>query len=125
MIKRTLFFTTPCRLSTRNKQLIVEHSDDQETVTIPIEDIGVVVVENPRVIISIPALNALCENNCAVVLCDGRHMPASMLMPLESNSVQAETYKFQIEASTPLKKRLWQQVVEAKIKNQAAVLKAI
>ena len=91
----------------------------------PIEDIGIVIVENLRVNISIPLLNALCDNNCAVVLCDGRHMPASMLMPLESNTVQSETYKFQIEASTPLKKRLWQQVVESKIKNQAAVLHAV
>ena len=125
MIKRTLFFTTPCRLSTRNRQLIVEYSDNQDTTTVPIEDIGIIIVENQRVSISIPALNALCDNNCAVVLCDERHMPASMLMPLESNSVQAETYKFQMEVGTSLKKRLWKQVVEAKIKNQAAVLNAI
>ena len=125
MIKRTLFFTTPCRLSIRNKQLIVEHLDNQDTTTIPIEDIGIVIVENLRISISLPTFNALCENNCAVVLCDERHMPASMLMPLESNSVQAETYKFQIDASSPIKKRLWQQVVEAKIKNQAAILNAI
>lgn len=125
MIKRTLFFTTPCRLSTRNRQLIVEHSENQDTTTVPIEDIGIIIVENQRVSISIPALNALCDNNCAVVLCDERHMPASMLMPLESNSVQAETYKFQMEVGTSLKKRLWKQVVEAKIKNQAAVLNAI
>ena len=125
MIKRTVFFTTPCRLSTRNKQLIVEHLDNQSTTSTPIEDIGIVIVENPRVNISIPALNALCGNNCAVVLCDERHMPASMLVPLVSNSIQTETYKFQIEAGTPLKKRLWQQVVEAKIRNQAAVLNAV
>lgn len=125
MIKRTLFFTTPCRLSIRNKQLIVEHLDNQDTTTMPIEDIGIVIVENLRISISLPTFNALCENNCAVVLCDERHMPASMLMPLESNSVQAETYKFQIDASSPIKKRLWQQIVEAKIKNQAAILNAI
>lgn len=122
MVKRTLFFTNPCRLSMKNAQLVVENHETAEVKTVPIEDIGVVIIENQMVTFTVPALNALSENNCAVVFCDGRHMPVSMLMNLDSNSVQAETYRFQTEASLPLKKSLWKQVVEAKIRNQANLL---
>lgn len=125
MIKRTLFFASPCRISMKNCQLVVENHNTGEIKTTPIEDIGVVIIENQMANITIPALNAMTENNCAVVFCDSRHMPASMLMNLDSNAVQAETYKFQIDASVPLKKNLWKQVVEAKIKNQANLLNEI
>ncbi len=122
MVKRTLFFSNPCRLSLKNAQLVVENHTSGEIKTVPVEDIGVAVIENQMVSISIPAMNALVENNCAVVFCDARHMPSSMLMNLDSNSVQAETYRLQMDASIPLKKSLWKQVVEAKIRNQANLL---
>ena len=122
MVKRTLFFSNPCRLSLKNAQLMVENHSSGEIKTVPVEDIGVALIENQMVSISIPALNALVENNCAVVLCDARHMPSSMLMNLDSNSVQAETYRLQMDASLPLKKNLWKQVTEAKIRNQANLL---
>lgn len=122
MVKRTLFFSNSCRLSLKNAQLVVENHASGEVKTVPIEDIGVALIENPMVSISIPAMNALVENNCAVVFCDARHMPSSMLMNLDSNSVQAETYRLQMDASLPLKKNLWKQVIEAKIRNQANLL---
>lgn len=122
MVKRTLFFTTPCRLTLKSSQLVVENHETGEVKTVPIEDIGMVMIENQMVSVSIPALNALNQNNCAVVLCDARHMPSSMLMSLDSNSVQAETYRYQIDASSPLKKNLWKQVVCAKVRNQANLL---
>lgn len=122
MVKRTLLFASPCRLTLRNQQLVVENHESGEIRTVPVEDIGFVLIENQQVTITIPALNALSENNCAVVFCDVRHMPASMLMNLEANTVQAETYKYQIDASEPLKKNLWKQIVEKKIVNQARLL---
>lgn len=122
MVKRSLFFTTPCRLSLCNSQLVVESHETGEVKTVPIEDIGVALIESQMVTITVPALNALNQNNCAVVFCDSRHMPSSMLMNLDSNSVQAEVYRFQMDASLPLKKNLWKQVVEAKIRNQANLL---
>lgn len=125
MVKRTLYFANPCRLSLKNAQLVVENHETAEVKTVSIEDVGVVLIENQMVTLTIPALNALSENNCAVVFCDGKHMPVSMLMNLDSNSVQAETYRFQIEASLPLKKSLWKQVIEAKIRNQTNLLKEL
>lgn len=101
---------------------MIENHDSGELRTVPVEDIGVVLIENQMVSFTIPAMNALVDNNCAVVFCDSRHMPSSMLMNLDSNSVQAETYRCQLDASLPLKKGLWKQVVEAKIRNQSNLL---
>ena len=127
MIKRTLFFGNPAYLSLRNEQLVVKLTDAQTqeeiTKTVPIEDIGVVVLEDRQITITNGALDALLKNNCAVITCDEKHMPAGMLLPLEGHTVQSERFRLQIDASLPLKKQLWQQTVQAKIRNQASVLK--
>ena len=127
MIKKTLFFGNPAYLSVKNSQLVVKRTDSetkQEVVrTVPIEDIGVVVLEDRQITITNVALDAMLQNNCAVITCDERHIPAGMLLPLEGNTIQSERFANQIEASLPLKKQLWQQTVQAKIRNQASVLK--
>ena len=129
MIKRSLFFGNPAYLSMRNAQLVIKLVDAQtqeETVkTIPIEDIGVVVLEDRQITITNGAMDALLQNNCAVITCDERHMPAGLLLPLEGHTVQSERFRWQIEASLPLKKQLWQQTVQAKIRNQASVLRRL
>lgn len=126
MIKRTLFFGNPAYLSTRNEQLVVKLTDPQtqeEVVkTVPIEDVGVIVLEDRQITITNGAMDALLQNNCAVITCDEKHMPAGLLLPLEGHTVQSERFRWQIEASLPLKKQLWQQTVQAKIHNQASVL---
>ena len=122
MIKRTIVFTSPCKVTAKDNQLVAENRDNGEVKKTPIEDLGIVIIEHPMTNISIPALNALSANNCAVVLCDARHMPMSMLLNLDSNSVQAERYHQQSEASVPLKKNLWKQIVQAKILNQSKLL---
>ena len=129
MIKKTLFFGNPAYLSVKNSQLVVKRTDpetQQEVVrTVPIEDIGVVVLEDRQITITNVALDALLQNNCAVITCDEKHMPAGMLLPLEGNTTQSERFANQIEASLPLKKQLWQQTVQAKIRNQTSVLKRL
>ena len=129
MIKRTLFFGNPAYLSTRNAQLVIKMTDAQTqedvTKTVPIEDIGVVVLEDRQITITNGAMDALLQNNCAVVTCDEKHMPAGLLLPLEGHTVQSERFRWQLEASLPLKKQLWQQTVQAKIRNQASVLKRL
>ena len=122
MIKQTLFLTTPLSLSLRLGQLVIEGAQNGAKVTRPIEDIGCVVIENQRIRITLPLLNALVANNTAVILCDQHAMPSAMLQPLEANTTQAETIRLQAGASEPLKKQAWKQLVEAKIRNQAALL---
>jgi CRISPR-associated protein Cas1 len=68
-------------------------------------------------------MEALLDNNCALITCDSQSMPQGLMLPLERNTTQSERFTAQIEASLPLKKQLWQQTVSAKIANQAHVLK--
>lgn len=127
MIKRTIYFGNPAYLSLRDRQLLIELTEssdnsEQQKTTIPVEDIGVVLLDSPRITITQPLLNALLENNAAVITCDAKHLPSGMFLPLEGNTVQSERFRSQLEASLPLKKQLWQQTVQAKIQNQAALL---
>jgi len=125
MIKQTLMLTSAVSLSLKDNQMVITFKDNKDTVTRHIEDIGFVIVNNPNVSITIPLLNELADNNVAVVFCDRRQMPKSMLMTLDGNSTQQETYRFQIEASLPTKKNIWKQLVEGKIKNQALLLNKV
>ena len=123
MVKRTLSFSKPCILSLKNCQMVIKMKDDPDFIrTIPVEDIGFVLLENQQISITLPLLNALSDNNAAVIICTDKVMPNAMLLNLDSNSVQGERYRDQINASEPLKKNLWKQTVEAKIRNQAALL---
>lgn len=122
MIKRTIEVSSgPARLSIRNRQLVIER-EEREPAIVPAEDIGLLLVDHQAVTYTHSVLTALAEAGAAVVLCGSGHMPASMLMPLEANTLQSERFKAQIAASMPLKKQLWRQVVMAKIGQQAAVL---
>lgn len=125
MIKQTLTFQNPASLSLRNKQLIIHLKDLDMEITRPIEDIGVIIVENPMVKLTIPLLNELTDYNVAVVFCDNQAMPKSMLMTLDGNATLQETHRSQLEATLPMKKQIWRQVVESKIKNQSALLKKL
>lgn len=125
MIKQTLMFTTPVSLSLKDQQMVITFKDNKDTVTRPIEDIGFVIIENPMISITVPLLNELAENNVSVVFCDKKQMPKTMLMPLEGNTTQQESYKYQLEASAPTKKNVWKQLVESKIRNQSILLNKV
>ena len=125
MIKQTLMFTTPASLSMKNQQLVITQKETDEVVTRPIEDIGFVVVANQMVKMTVPLLNALADNNVSVIFCDDKQMPKSMLMTLEGNTTLQESYRYQMDASEPTKKRLWKQLVESKVKNQADLLNRV
>ncbi len=122
MIKQTLFFSTPVCLSLKNCQLVISWKDCDDVVTRPIEDLGCVVLENPMINITMPLLCELVKNNVSVILCDAKQMPTALLQPLEANATQSETLKFQMAVSEPAKKQAWKQIIEAKIRNQSAVL---
>jgi CRISPR-associated protein Cas1 len=122
MIKRILEISSgPARLSIAYRQLVIER-EGQEKTTVPCEDIGIVLVDNPAVIYTHAVFTALADAGAAVVLCGANHLPASLVLPLEGNAVQTERYRAQFEASVPLRKKLWQAFVAAKIRIQAAVL---
>ena len=129
MIKRTLYFGNPAYLRFKDQQLVIDLPESSmlpekdRTITIPIEDIGVVVVDHPQITLTHWLINALLENNVAVITCNDRHIPSGLLLPLEGNTIQSERFTHQINASEPLRKQLWQQTIRQKILNQAALLK--
>lgn len=134
MIKRTLYFGNPAYLSLSNGQLVIRKPDDGDlplngnnpiVKTIPVEDIGVVVIDNRQITLTSALVSAMLDHKVAVVSCDEKSMPTGLLLPLYGNDIQNERFRDQIDASLPLRKQLWQQTVEAKILNQAAVLKYV
>lgn len=126
MLKRTLVFSNPMILSLKNQQMVIAYKDSpEEKRTVPIEDIGVVLLENQQISITMPLLNALAEGEVQVVICDSKGMPNATIQGMNSNNQQGETLRNQIACVEVLKKQLWKQVVEAKIKNQASLLNSI
>ena len=89
------------------------------------EDIGVVVLDHRRITITSGALDALLENNCAVITCNAQGHPVGLLLPLSGNTLQSERFREQIDSSLPLRKQLWQQTIKQKIANQTAVLRSV
>ena len=136
MIKKTLCFSNPIYLSLRNEQLVlhlpeVEVNGNLPEVmkkkaerTIPIEDIGVVILDNRRITVTSGVLDTLLENNCAVITCDSKSMPVGLLLPLCGHKTQNERFRSQLDSSLPLRKQLWQQTVKQKILNQECVLRS-
>lgn len=128
MIKRTIYFGNPAYLNKKDMQLIINkpakgEEEKAEPETVPIEDIGIIILDHPQITITQALLAALIDNNTAVISCNVKHLPDAMFLNLDSNNLQTEKFAAQINASEPLKKQLWQQTISMKIKNQAALLK--
>lgn len=120
MIKRVLCFENPARLSLKLAQMVVELQD--VTRTLPIEDIGVVILDHKQITITHALIDALLANNVAIVTSNDKHLPVGLMLPLDGNTLQSERFRAQIDASEPLKKQMWQQTIVAKILGQAHVL---
>jgi len=148
MIKRTLYFGNPAYLSKKDDQLIIklienENGNDKldgdsaeikepdkndkyrertSQKIVPIEDVGIIILDSQQITLTQGLLVSLLENNTAVVSCDNSHLPVGLFLPLSVNQIQSERFQAQIESSVPLRKQLWQQTISVKIKNQAWLL---
>lgn len=123
MIKRTLYFGNPAYLKKQQDQLVVDFKEEgRAPASVPIEDIGLVVLDHQQVSLTHGLANALISNNAALLFCDERHLPNGLVLPMSANSLFTEKLRAQLDASAPLKKQLWKQTVQAKIRNQATLL---
>ncbi len=131
MIKRTLYFGNPAYLSLKLQQMVITSQSKEaeagkgEVRTIPVEDIGIVILDHKQITITQGLMEQLIDNNCAIITCGSNHLPVGLMLPLYGNTVQNERFRNQIDASLPLKKQLWQQTIQYKIANQASVLKYV
>ena len=117
---RNIVIAKPARLFIRNHQLVISQDED---VPIPMEDICTLMIESRQVLVSAAALEALASAGVTVFLCDEKHLPAAQLFSFHQHSRKKKLLFAQFELPKPLKKRLWQAVVQAKIRNQAACLR--
>jgi CRISP-associated protein Cas1 len=111
----------PVRMSIRLQQLKLL-LDDVEVGSIPLEELAMVIVTNPRCSYSHSTLVGLAEHNVSLIACDERHLPAAILMPMVGHTLQTERVALQIGTSRPMRKQLWQNIVRQKIRMQAALL---
>ncbi|MEI6060689.1 MAG: type II CRISPR-associated endonuclease Cas1 [Bacteroidota bacterium] len=125
MIKRTLYFGNPCYLKKKDMQMSIEfpEKENKPSTSVPIEDIGILVLDCPHITLTNALIAELNQNNVAVISCDTSHLPFGLMLPMFSHHAFTEKMYQQLESSLPLKKNLWQQTIVAKICNQAALLR--
>lgn len=119
MSYRCLMIVNPARIRCKNEQLLIE---TEEVHSVPIEDISAIVLESRQSTITTAALAALAQNGVVTFWCDETHLPCGISLPFAQHSRQLGVLRWQMELTLPTKKRMWQQIVTAKIKNQAECL---
>ena len=123
MLNRVLEIYEENRYLSLNRGFVVVQSGSEELGRVPLDDIGVLLISAQGATLSKNVLNALAERGCVTILCGKNYSPQSMVLPLYSHYLFAKILKKQIDASEPFKKRIWQQIVVQKIKNQALTLR--
>ena len=125
MIKRVIDISEKSYIHMKNKQLLIERKN-QLIASIPIEDLGVVILQNRAIVITQAVIIACQENNVILVFCDKQHLPYSVILPIsDANSLHTRILIEQTKVTLPTRKRLWQQVVQHKITEQALTLKLL
>jgi CRISP-associated protein Cas1 len=123
MIKRTLDISQrAARLSLKLGQLVIRLPDEEEERSIPCEDLGVVILQNPAISITAAALNALLQAGAAVIICNEKHLPSGLLLPTATHTELVPRMMAHLSASLPARKNAWKLIVQGKIRAQASLL---
>ena len=126
MLYRSIYIGNPAYLKLKDKQLkVTDPETKEEKGSIPIEDIGLLMLDHYQITLSHQLIQELMKNNVILISCDERHLPLAGMLPFSGNTLFSERVKTQIEVSEPLKKQLWKQTVECKIQNQLKVLEQL
>jgi CRISPR-associated protein Cas1 len=126
MIDRIIEVANPARLSVRESQLVIELVQAEQLslpFTTPISEIAVLLLAHPQVVLSQAVLSRIAEVGGSVVTIDGNFLPGSMLLPVQAHFLQTERFAKQMQLSLPTQKRLWQEIVRAKVRAQGELLK--
>jgi CRISPR-associated protein Cas1 len=121
MSGRTIEITSPARLSLKHRQLVIAR-EDGTAPSVPLEDLGLLIVDQPQVTYTHAVMAALAEAKVAIVLCGADHMPAAVLLPYAANALAGERLRAQLACPKPLAKRLWQAMIACKLRRQADLL---
>lgn len=124
MLRRTIYIGNPAYLKLKDNQLKIEDPTTKEIKgSVPIEDLGFLVLDHYQITLSHQLIVALQQNNVAIISCDESHLPLGLMLPMHGHVEHSERLKHQINCSEPLRKQLWKQTVEAKIYQQKEVLR--
>ena len=118
---RALHVSERACLSLKQGSVVLRRAEEEE-YSFSLEDMGFLMLETTAATLSSALLNACVQKNCVLVCCDEAHMPSGVLLPFAPYHRQLETVKAQLSLSLPRQKRLWQQIIFCKIRNQAACL---
>lgn len=118
---RSLIINTAERVKLKDNWLIVETETGEERI--PVEELYSVVIDNPMTTLSVGAINALTENNVHILYCGEKHLPESIVLPYNTHYSPLAVVKRQLEWDEAFCNKMWEKIVKAKIRNQAAVLK--
>lgn len=128
MIDRVVEIASPARLSVRDAQLVIERPQADQLAlpfTTPISEIAVLLLAHPQIVLTQAVLSRIAEAGGSVVTIDGKFLPASMQLPVQAHFLQTERFAKQMQLSLPNRKRLWQQIVRAKVRAQGELLKEL
>jgi len=125
MIKRIVDISENAWLHVRQNQLIIER-DGEEIGSLPVEDLGVLILEHPAIVVSQKAVIACQQQGAVIVFCDERRLPYSITLSVaEGHTLHSKIIREQIAATLPTKKRLWKQVIQYKIRYQHETLQSL
>lgn len=122
---KTLLFSKPCKLHIKNKQLVYQADDPDENISVPMEDIGTIIIEHPQISITNYMLSMCADYGITVFTCDKKHKPNGILTPFYQHSRNTKIALAHIGMKEPFKKQIWQKLIKQKIKNQSNVLKIL
>lgn len=122
MIKRVIDISSPAKLSVKRAQLIITRETEPEPVSVPIEDIGVLLISSPHTLLSLAVHTHCAANGAVIVFCDESYQPVAALHPYSNHSLTARITREQSAVKAPVKKRLWQQVVKQKVAEQGVTI---
>lgn len=124
MLKRTVYIGNPSYLKLKDNQLKIEDPMTKEVRgSVPVEDLGFLVLDHYQITLSHQLIISLQQNNVAIVCCDDSHLPLGLMLPMNGHVEHSERLRYQMNCSEPLRKQLWKQTVEAKIYQQKEVLR--
>jgi CRISP-associated protein Cas1 len=125
MIKRILEVSSSgTYLSIKHQQLVLKLATG-ETHSASCEDIGALIIDNPAVTFSTAVVNSITEAGGCIVVCGKNHLPTTLMLPIEANTLQGERFRRQSDISKPLCKKLWAKIIVSKIQQQAIMLESI
>lgn len=117
---RKIMISNPAKLSLNHNALAIDQ--DHEVITIPLEDIDIVILDNPQIVLTAALLSSCAKSKVIILTVDSVHLPNSQLLPFQPHSRASNVLNLQLQLSQPLKKQLWKQIITRKIENQALAL---